>query len=44
LERNETPDPVRSSAVNPRFHYVRQQADRHDQRKLVGNLVLVVLM
>jgi hypothetical protein len=28
LERHETPDPVRSDAVNSRFHGVRQQADR----------------
>jgi hypothetical protein len=27
-ERHETPDPVRSDAVNSRFHGVRQQADR----------------
>jgi hypothetical protein len=44
LERHETPDPVRSHAVNFRFHGVRQQADLHDQLKLAGNTVLVVLM
>ena len=32
MERHETPDPVRSDAVNPRFHCVRQQADRHAER------------
>jgi hypothetical protein len=30
--------------VNPGFHHILQQADRHDQHKLAGNLVLVVLM
>jgi hypothetical protein len=35
---------VRSNAVNPRFHGVRQQADLHDQPKLAGNTALVVLM
>jgi hypothetical protein len=43
-ERHETPDPVRSDAVNFLFQGVRQQADRLDQRKLTGNAVLVVLM
>jgi hypothetical protein len=41
---NETPDPVRPDAVNSRFHGVRQQADRHDQLRLIGTTVLVVLM
>jgi hypothetical protein len=41
---NETPDPVRPDAVDPRFHGVRQQADRHDQLKLTGTTVLMVLM
>jgi hypothetical protein len=44
LERHETPDPVRSSAVNSRFHSVRQQANRHDQHKLTENTALVVLV
>jgi hypothetical protein len=44
LERNETPDPVRSGAVNPRFHCVRQWIELHDQLKLTENAVLVVLM
>jgi hypothetical protein len=43
-ERYETPDPVRSHAVNVGFHCVRQRTDRHDQLKLTGNTVLVVLM
>jgi hypothetical protein len=30
--------------VNPGFHGVRQRTDRHDQRKLTGNSLLVVLM
>jgi hypothetical protein len=30
--------------VDRRFHGVRQQADRHDQQKLTGLTVLVVLM
>jgi hypothetical protein len=41
---NETSDPVRPDAVNPRFHGVRQQADRHDQLKLTVTTVLMVLM
>jgi hypothetical protein len=28
--------------VDPRFHRVRQQANRHDQLKLTGSAVLVV--
>jgi hypothetical protein len=36
LEPNETPDPLRSSAVDPGFHDVLQLADRHDQHKLTG--------
>jgi hypothetical protein len=43
-ERHETPDPVRSSAVDPGFHYVRQLTDLHDQHQLIGNMVLVELM
>jgi hypothetical protein len=43
-ERHETPDPVRSSAVDPGFHCVREQADLHDQLKLTGTTVLVMLM
>jgi hypothetical protein len=35
---------VRSNAVDRRFHGVRQQADRHDQKKLTGLTVLVVLV
>jgi hypothetical protein len=49
-ERHETPDPARPDAVNSRFQRVqqasvgvRQQADRHYQRKLTGNAVLTVL-
>ena len=34
VERHETPDPVRSDAVEPRFHCVRQRTDLHDQHKL----------
>jgi hypothetical protein len=34
LERHETPDPVRSDALDSRFHCVRQQADRHDRYQL----------
>jgi hypothetical protein len=30
--------------VDSRFHAVRQQADLHDQLKLTGTTVLVVLM
>jgi hypothetical protein len=30
--------------VKARFQCVRQRADPHDQRKLPGNTVLVVLM
>jgi hypothetical protein len=41
MERHETPDPVRSYAVNSRFHGVRHQADLHDQHQLIGNTVLV---
>jgi hypothetical protein len=44
LERHETPDPVRSNPVDPRFHCVRQQTDLHDQPKLTGTTVLMVLM
>jgi hypothetical protein len=44
MERHETPNPMRPDAVNPGFQCVRQQADRHDQHKLIGNTVLVVLM
>jgi uncharacterized protein len=44
LERNETPDPVRSDAVNPRFHCVRQQTDRHDQHELTEHTLLMILM
>jgi hypothetical protein len=48
LERHETPDPVRSDAVESRFHGVRlafgSEADLHDQCKPTGNSVLVVLM
>jgi hypothetical protein len=44
LERHETPDPVRSDAVDVRFHRVRQRTDRHHQRKLTEISVLVVLM
>ena len=43
-ERNETPDPVRSDAVKPRIQCLRQRTDHHDQLKLTGNTVLVVLM
>jgi hypothetical protein len=35
---------IQCDAVDPRFHAVRQQADRHDQPKLTGTTVLVVLM
>jgi hypothetical protein len=38
LERHETPDPVRSHAVNPGFQCVRQQADRHDRHEPMGTL------
>jgi hypothetical protein len=44
LERHETPDPVRSSAVEPRFHCVRQQTELHDELTLTGHTELVVLM
>jgi hypothetical protein len=44
VERRETPDPVRSGAVDPRFHCVWEQADLHDQLKLTGTTVLVMLM
>jgi hypothetical protein len=37
LQRSETPDPVRPAGV-------RRQADRHDQLKLTGTAVLVVLI
>jgi hypothetical protein len=37
LQRSETPDPVRPAGV-------RHQADRHDQLKLTGTTVLVVLI
>jgi hypothetical protein len=33
-ERHETPDPVRSSAVEPRFHGVRQRTELHDELTL----------
>jgi len=36
LERHDTPDPVRSNAVNVRFQRVRPQTNRHDQLKLSG--------
>jgi hypothetical protein len=44
VERHETPDPVRSDAVNPGFHFVRQQAHLHDQYKPICHTVPVVLM
>ena len=44
LERHETLDPVRSSAVEPRFHWVRQRAELHDELTLTGHTELVVLM
>jgi hypothetical protein len=44
MEPHETPDPVRSDAVNSRFHCVRQLTDSHDQHKLTGNTALVMLM
>ena len=39
----ETPDPVRSDAVDSRFHGVRHQANLHDQHQLLRHTVLVVL-
>jgi hypothetical protein len=44
LERHETPDPVRSDAVKTEFHYVRQRTELHDQLKLTGYTVLMVLL
>jgi hypothetical protein len=44
MERHETPDPLRSNALESRFQCVRQQADLHDQHKLTRNTVLVMLM
>jgi hypothetical protein len=44
LERHEIPDPVRSSAVDPRFQGVRQRAHRHDHHKPADNTVLVMLV
>jgi hypothetical protein len=43
-ERHETPAPVRSNAVESRFHCLRQRAELHDQLALTGNMVLMVLM
>jgi hypothetical protein len=37
LERYETPDPLRSDAVEARIQCVRQRTDLHDQLKLTGN-------
>jgi hypothetical protein len=33
-----------SSAVDPRFHWVRQQTELHDELTLTGHTELVVLM
>jgi hypothetical protein len=50
MERDEIPHPVRSDAVESRFHCAGQQADRHDQHQramhtvLTMHTVLVVLM
>ena len=51
LERHETPDPVRSNAVESRIQCVRpasagvrRRPDSHDQLRLTGYAVLAVLM
>jgi hypothetical protein len=36
LQRHETPDPVRSNAVEVRFHRVRQWTGLHDQAEGIG--------
>ena len=43
-ERHETPDQVRSNAMNVRFQGVRPQTNRHDQPKLAKLTRLVVPM